>query len=315
MLLNRIIRRWFNHRSINIRNSLVEENGSLTNFKLDTDKSINWYSCGPTVYDSTHLGHARTYICTDIIRRIMVDFFSIKLNYAMGITDVDDKIIEKARQNNLKTRAEVIEMVRNLENDFFRDMDKLNVVRPDSVLRVTEHIPQILAYIMKLEQQGNAYSTTDGVYFDMSTFVNKYDKFGCTPALESCDIGDSNPSTESVSTTSYSPPVSHNKRHPRDFALWKFVPNFNNENNEIRTNEIQQKSETESKSADSNNNSIKSHSNSLIHWPSPWSVAGRPGWHIECSAMTHALFGDHFDIHSGGVDLKFPHHSNEIAQW
>lgn len=199
----------------------------------------------------------------------------------MGITDVDDKIIKKAVALQHENWSQALRMVRGLENDFFRDMDKLNVLRPDHVLRVTEHMSNIIAYTEQLVRNGNAYVTTDGVYFDFSSLVNVYDKFGCSdiPADEPEEGRGILAAEGGVSTTYATSAVKHRKRNARDFALWKLQD-----------------------------------ASAPFTWDSPWGP-GRPGWHIECSAMTHSLFGTRLDIHSGGVDLKFPHHTNEIAQW
>eukprot|EP01032_Pedospumella_encystans_P027830 gene27830-31440_t len=260
---------------------------SKTTFSSGT--SLTWYSCGPTVYDSSHMGHARTYVCTDIIRRVMVDYFNIRMNYAMGITDIDDKIIKKGRESGLHTWNEMQAMVRSLEDDFFRDMDSLNVLRPDTVLRVTEHIPEIIAYITRLIDLKSAYVTTDGVYFDFSSLKNEYDKFG--GAHPGSEEDENVPGGEGAFQSSVQ---LHSKRNAKDFALWKLL-----------------KPVTDS-TGDGVEISTERRSKECV-WDSPWGL-GRPGWHIECSAMTHSLFGDKIDIHSGGVDLKFPHHTNEIAQ-
>ena len=290
---------------ISVRNSLLEPQGGAsnsTNTNISTSEPLTWYSCGPTVYDASHLGHARTYVCTDIIRRILVDYFNVRVNYAMGITDIDDKIIAKGKSKSLHTWLEMQAMVRGLEDDFFKDMDRLNVLRPDAVLRVTEHIPDIIAYITRLVELGSAYVTEDGVYFDFSSQKNAYDKFGVAHVERDGDDNSdiTTPTTPSVDTVTHSASsapsayvdstTKHSKRHYRDFALWKLHHHTADASNQT-TNSVQE-----------------------CVWDSPWGP-GRPGWHIECSAMTHALFGDHIDIHSGGVDLKFPHHTNEIAQW
>jgi cysteinyl-tRNA synthetase len=216
------------------------------------------------------------------------DFFNVRLSYAMGITDIDDKIIAKAKSLGYNDWPHMRSLVRQLENDFFRDMDRLNVQRPDSVLRVTEHIPDILRYIQQLIDKGSAYVTQDGVYFNFSSLSNEYDKFGCANVASSEDEQSSAGDEGASSGAAYqSSSAQHHKRSARDFALWKLH----------------------------NQSNTDSHAKKEVFvWDSPWG-AGRPGWHIECSAMTHALFGPHIDIHSGGVDLKFPHHTNEIAQW
>lgn len=270
--------------TVTIRNSLTATDGNGPTYsKLDISKPVSWYSCGPTVYDASHLGHARTYVCTDVIRRILTNYFNVNLNYAMGITDIDDKIIDKARSNQMHTWVEMQQMVRALEDDFFHDLDRLNVLRPDTVLRVTEHIPEIIAYIARLVELKSAYVTADGVYFDFSSLQNEYDKFGCAhPGSEAAAVD--NDSGAPIDTNAYQSNTKHHaKRHAKDFALWK-----------LHRGDCSAEQQ--------------------CTWESPWGP-GRPGWHIECSAMTHSLFGSHVDIHSGGIDLKFPHHTNEIAQW
>ena len=215
----------------------------------------------------------------------------------MGITDVDDKIINRATELKYNTLSEVNAMVRRLENDFLTDMDQLNVRRPDAVLRVSEHIPQIVDYIATIQRQGYAYLASDGVYFDVQKHGTEYGKLGGVPpnpCLANVDeisitapmsVSTSTPTSPIMPTTvdqviGSSDKVVDGKRDWRDFALWKNV-----------------------KPEDG-----------PVYWESPWGP-GRPGWHIECSAMTHAYFGTKLDIHSGGIDLKFPHHTNEIAQW
>lgn len=289
----------------NLRNSLLATDGDATNrTAFSSGTSLSWYSCGPTVYDSSHMGHARTYVCTDVIRRVMVDYFNVRMNYAMGITDIDDKIIKKGRESGLHTWDEMQAMVRTLEDDFFRDMDSLNVLRPDTVLRVTEHIPEIIAYIARLIELKSAYVTADGVYFDFSSLKNEYDKFGGAHPGSNEEDGDSAAAVVGVegvnianaSNNFVSSVQLHSKRNAKDFALWKLLKPVKDITDTV---------------ADQGTDSSKARE---CVWDSPWGL-GRPGWHIECSAMTHSVFGDKIDIHSGGVDLKFPHHTNEIAQW
>jgi cysteinyl-tRNA synthetase len=289
-----------------LQNSLIDEKeNGVKNMAISSHSALTWYSCGPTVYDSSHLGHARTYVCTDIIRRVMVDHFHVHLNYAMGITDIDDKIINKGKSNGMKTWSDMQEMVRGLEDDFFHDMDRLNVLRPDAVLRVTEHVPEILAYITQLINVGSAYVSEDGVYFDFSSLKNGYDKFGCATHAggdeENSNTNGVRAAEESAIGTERSSymhsSVVHSKRNFRDFALWKL-----------------HKEPLDPEGLSTVQSGAGGSSSGACVWDSPWGP-GRPGWHIECSAMTHSLFGTEIDIHSGGVDLKFPHHTNEIAQW
>ena len=262
---------------INIRNSIISSSESVSPSTIsDEDNSLTWYSCGPTVYDAAHIGHARTYVCTDIIRRILTDIHHKDVNFAMGLTDIDDKIIDRAAQNGLKSWAETESMVRGLEDDFFKDLDSLNVRRPDAVLRVTEHVPEIIAYIEGILATGRSYITPDGVYFSVESCGKSYLQFKDSGKAVFADTDIPSEVVADSQSTFVLPPLGY-KRDRRDFALWKTVKEGE------------------------------------PYWDSPWGP-GRPGWHIECSAITNSYFGSRIDIHSGGIDLQFPHHTNEIAQ-
>lgn len=245
--------------SIKIKNSLI---GGADKLKSGETK-LKWYACGPTVYDDAHIGHARTYVNTDIIRRVLSDYFRIEVDFAMGMTDIDDKIIVRASERNMNW----ITLARAYETSFMGNLEALNIRRPDTVLRVTEHLDSIIHYIERIISLGKAYATPSGVYFDVAKGITSYGKLGSIPTSAEEENSEENSSSH--------------KRDKRDFALWKIFKG-------------------------------KSDSSGPL-WDSPWG-AGRPGWHIECSAMTHSYFGDHVDIHSGGIDLRFPHHTNEIAQ-
>lgn len=233
---------------------------------LQVEKALTWYACGPTVYDDAHIGHARTYVATDIIRRILHNHFRVPVEFAMGITDIDDKIIARGKALNFKHVDEFKHFTERMEREFLEDMDSLNVQRPDALLRVTEHIPDIIRFIKTLIDDDHAYATNDGVYFAVDKMPNdhEYDHFS--------RLNEDYKSNRETSTTR-----TFEKRDRRDFALWKCC-------------------EEEEPG-----------------WPSPWG-RGRPGWHIECSTMTYEFFGTSLDIHSGGIDLQYPHHTNEIAQ-
>ncbi|XP_015251032.1 PREDICTED: probable cysteine--tRNA ligase, mitochondrial [Cyprinodon variegatus] len=233
-------------------NSLTKKKEALI---LAREGTATWYSCGPTVYDHAHLGHACSYVRFDILQRILSRFFGITVIHAMVITDIDDKIIKRSWEENVSPAV----IARMYEDEFKRDMLSLKVVPPAVYLRVTENVHHIVAFIQGIIRNGHAYATPEGnVYFDVQSIGERYGKF----------VGAASSQVE---------PGTSNKRDSRDFALWK---------------------------------TSKPHE---PHWESPWGQ-GRPGWHIECSTIASHVFGSQLDIHSGGIDLAFPHHENEIAQ-
>src|SRR5690348_1291144 len=217
---------------------------------------VRMYVCGMTVYDYCHLGHARMMVVFDVVQR-WLRASGYSLTYVRNITDIDDKIIRRA--------AETGESVAALTGRFIRYMDEdgaeLGVQKPDIEPRATDHLPEMLAMIGKLEERGVAYRAASG---DVNFSVRKFPGYGklSGKSLEDLRAG------ERVE-------VDAAKRDPLDFVLWKAA----------KPGEPA--------------------------WDSPWGK-GRPGWHIECSAMSEQLLGEHFDIHGGGQDLIFPHHENEI---
>nr|CAG4643063.1 EOG090X02DZ [Ilyocryptus agilis] len=325
--------------------------------------SISWYCCGPTVYDASHMGHARSYISFDILRRVLKDYFGYDITYVMNITDIDDKIIKRARQNylyekyagkersledlrtdvnaavarlvgHMKTTTDpdkkvmqegmlakvnavldqivpnqaAEEVQRNLivaakdilcdwldsqfgssvtdnaifaslprywEEEFNKDMIALNILPADVITRVSEYVPEIVSYTQKIVERGLAYEANGSVYFDVAKFDGQANHRYAKLVPEA--YGDAKALQEGEGDLSVSEDRLSEKKSPNDFALWKA-----------------------SKSGEPS-------------WDSPWGK-GRPGWHIECSVMASAILGSCMDIHTGGVDLKFPHHDNELAQ-
>ncbi|MBI5253844.1 MAG: cysteine--tRNA ligase [Euryarchaeota archaeon] len=220
-------------------------------------KKVGMYVCGPTVYDYPHIGHARTYVAFDIIVRYL-RFKDYDVKYVVNITNVDDKIIKRANEAG----EEPLKLADRFEKIFFEDMQALGIEKADAYPRVTEHIPEIVALVRKLIENGCAYEIEGDVYYS----VEKVGKYG---ALSRQSL------KEMMAGARIE--VDERKRYPMDFALWK-----------------------KAKPGEPS-------------WQSPWG-RGRPGWHIECSAMLMKHLGEQFDIHGGAVDLISPHHENEILQ-
>jgi cysteinyl-tRNA synthetase len=218
---------------------------------------VKMYVCGPTVYDSCHVGHARSVVVFDVVVRYL-RAMGYTVDYIRNFTDVDDKIINRANDVGMDAG----ELAEKYIDEFHRDMDALNVMRADQEPRVTEHIDDIIRIVEVLMDKQAAYVVDGDVYFAVERF-EEYGKLSGRK-LEDMVAG----SRVEINT---------NKRNPFDFVLWKAA-----------------------KPGEPS-------------WPSPWGP-GRPGWHIECSAMSSRFLGDTFDIHGGGKDLIFPHHENEIAQ-
>jgi cysteinyl-tRNA synthetase len=225
--------------------------------------TVRMYTCGPTVYNPAHLGNFRTFLFEDLMRRVLA-LRGWGVRQVMNLTDVDDKIIKRARERG-QTIGQVTEPVIEI---FHRDREYLRIQRAESYPRATEYIPQMIALVERLVQRGVAYQAEDGsVYFAIASFPS----YGRLSRLDTREVR----SGARVLQDDYS------KENAQDFALWKAA-----------------KPEDEAAGA---------------AWDSPWG-RGRPGWHLECSAMAMDLLGETLDLHCGGIDLIFPHHEDEIAQ-
>ena len=259
--------RFLNNRRIGtiyLRNSLKEGSNqiSLIDAENGLPSTYNWYTCGPTVYDFAHIGHARTYVCCDVIRRILVNVFKVNIRYAMGLTDIDDKIIAKAISRGFTNWNEVNKLTSEYTSLFFNDLDALNVLRPNVLLKVTNHIPDIINYIERIIQNGNAYYVPNsGVYFDVGNFKSN-GKLG----FEILDNSNDSPWLEEDDEITKRILV---KRDRRDFALWKCVSDVDNKNQS---------------EVSSNHNST----NQNLTFNSPWGK-GRPGKFHCCSGVFKLL--------------------------
>ncbi len=239
-------------------------------FKPLRSGKAGMYVCGVTVYGECHLGHARCYVSFDIIKRYL-EYKGFKVTHIQNFTDIDDKIINRAREfrdgerkkGKELTLREATEIIsEKYTGDYFLSMDRLGIKRADAYPKATEHIDEMIGVIQKLLEEGAAYRTGSGVYFS----IEKFKDYG---KLSGRDLSGMRAGARVQSE--------EDKKHPLDFVLWKSA----------REDEPS--------------------------WESPFG-RGRPGWHIECSAMSMKYLGETFDIHGGGADLVFPHNENEIAQ-
>ena len=237
----------------------------VEDFKPINENKVGMYVCGLTVYNDMHLGHARTYIAFDVIRR-WFEYLGYEVNFVQNHTDIDDKIINRANEEKISSK--------DLANKYIKrtteDLESLQVLPPTNMPKATDYISEMIEIISDLLAKNNAYVTepaqgalASDVYFDV---MSASDIFGTLTGQKIEDM-------EAGARVA----VDSRKKHPSDFVLWKGTkPDEPN-------------------------------------WDSPWGL-GRPGWHIECSAMSLSHLGKHFDIHGGGIDLRFPHHESEILQ-
>jgi cysteinyl-tRNA synthetase len=223
------------------------------------EKKVGMYVCGPTVYDDPHIGNARPLVVFDILFKVLkCKYGKSSVNYIRNITDVDDKIIKSAKENDIS----ISDLTKKIIKNFNEDCKFLNCETPSEEPRATDHIDLMIKMISELIAKGYAYENGKHVYFQ----VNKFDDYGKLSNKRLKDL---------IAGSRID--VSEYKKDPTDFVLWK--PSIQDEPS----------------------------------WGSPWGK-GRPGWHLECSAMSKKFLGNEFDIHGGGIDLLFPHHENEIAQ-
>ena len=264
---------------------------AVSPFKPIRPGHVGIYVCGATVQSSPHIGHIRAAVAFDIVRRWMLRL-GYDVTFVRNVTDIDDKILDKAAAAGQRWWARAY----YYEREFTRAYDTLGVLPPTVEPRATGHIPDMVELIERIIHNGHAYvvrdsdgNPTGNVYFDVASWPHygelTHQKQGAVEADEAAAVADRmGPSVDAASNDKYNPidpaDASPDKHDPRDFALWK-APK-----------------DTDPQDA---------------RWATPFGV-GRPGWHIECSAMSHRYLGDAFDIHGGGLDLRFPHHENEMAQ-
>ena len=265
----------FKHPKLYLYNTLKRKKQLFKPIKKDI---VGIYSCGPTVYWYQHIGNMRTYIFSDILKRVLT-YNGYTIRHVMNITDVghltsdadtgEDKMIQALKRENLPlTKESMLKLAKKYTNIFKQDLQKLNITEPDVWPKATEHIKEMITLIERMEKRGYTYLGKNGnVYFNTSKFKN-YTKLA-NLKLEDQKAG-------------VSVEIDKEKKNPRDFVLW-----FSDKGSKFRGH--------------------------IFKWQSPWGE-GWPGWHIECSAMSMAYLGENFDIHTGGEDHIQIHHTNEIAQ-
>ena len=255
------------NKNLNIYNSLSSQKEVFNSINKNV---VGMYVCGPTVYNTVHLGNCRTFVSFDLIFRYL-KHLGYKVRYVRNITDVghleDDTQEDKISKRAALEKLEPMEIVQKYTNDFRNTLQKFNLLNPNIEPTATGHIIEQIEMIEKIIDNGFAYVKNGSVYFDIKEFNKKY-KYGKL----------SNRNLDDLINESRQLKGSDEKKNPQDFALWK-----------------------------------KAGKKHIMKWNSPWGE-GFPGWHIECSAMGHKYLGKQFDIHGGGIDLKFPHHDCEIAQ-
>lgn len=243
---------------IKFYNTLTKRKDEFHPIKND---EVKLYTCGPTVYDTAHIGNFRTFLFEDLLKRFLL-LKGYKVKHVMNLTDVDDKTIFRSNRDNISIQKLTDKYIQL----FFNDLNTCKIILADHYPKATEHIKEMIGLIKKLMVNGYAYKSNDNsIYFN----IKKFDRYGKLANLNFAE----QKATLRIATDDYS------KDNPQDFVLWK----------------------------------AWKEEDGTVFWESPWGK-GRPGWSIECSAMSSKYLGENFDIHCGGVDNIFPHHENEIAQ-
>ena len=247
---------------------------TLQEFKPIHENFVDFYGCGPTVYNYAHIGNLRAYVFLDILDKTLT-FLGYDIKHVMNITDVghltgdsddgEDKMVKTAEEKH----QTVLEIAQFYTDAFMKDIDALNIRHPDVICKATEHIDEMIELIKQIEKNGHTYMAGGNLYFDISTFPD----YGKLANLNLEELKEGAGKRKEVV-------IDSNKKNPGDFVLWFTKSKFESQ---------------------------------AMTWPSPWGQ-GYPGWHIECSAMSMKYLGKHFDIHTGGIDHVPVHHTNEIAQ-
>lgn len=245
---------------------------------------VTMYTCGPTVYDYAHVGNFRAFLTYDIIKRALL-YLGYTVDHVCNVTDIDDKIIQRCEKEGLT----LLELTRNYESKFFDDLRALNIIKAREYPRATEHIQEMAQFILDLEGNGLAYQSTEGSWYFA---VSKKEGYGTRLVqLDPEQLKKGGISSSSGDVAMDADEYDAEKEGIRDFCLWKaYKPNFDRDD------------------------ATWDPTVHLTDGTTKKIGRGRPGWHLECSAMCRKYLGNSIDIHAGGIDLKFPHHENEIAQ-
>ncbi len=245
------------------------------------------YTCGPTVYDCAHVGNFRAFLTYDVLKRVLT-YLGYDVDHICNLTDVDDKIIKRCEREGVT----LLELTRKFESKFFDDLEALNIIKAREYPRATDNIDEMAKLILDLEKNGLAYQSDEGSWYFS---VSKKEGYGTKLVdlkPEEMKLGASGAGAQrDMDADEYDA----EKEGARDFCLWKaFKPEFDRE--DATWDPVVVITEPDGESVERNIG------------------RGRPGWHLECSAMARKYLGDTIDLHAGGIDLKFPHHENEIAQ-